>query len=98
MLALAAKIILIGSVAGMGFIVVRKIPVLRSLPRSKKPPLFWWDLLGIGKEFFGEKIKIFEVLLTQKILPKIKKIKKQKDPKQEKPHLPDDYWEKLRKR
>lgn len=103
MLELTAKIILIGSVAGMGLIVVRKIPLLRELSVEERRPLDW-----------GEKIKILSQKVSQKVFSKINfscslgerrkqafsflsRFAAKKKKKEKETNLSDDYWKKIRK-
>jgi len=84
MLILTAKIILIGGLFGVGFIVWRKIPALALLAESEIRPLE-------KKENFLKKEKIFSKLKN------FKNFKKEKNPKEDKPDFSNDYWEKIRR-
>ncbi|MBZ9572779.1 hypothetical protein KJA17_01100 [Patescibacteria group bacterium] len=94
MLEFIAKIILVGSILGMGFMIFRKIPVLSKIPEietklSEKKAILTLSVLR-------EKTKLFKSVLSQKI-HKLKNLKKEKNFKEEETNLSDNYWEKIRK-
>ncbi|MCD6500454.1 hypothetical protein J7K42_00330 [bacterium] len=95
MLEFTAKIILIGSILGLAFMILRKIPVLRELPTfemkpSEKERIFISPAIG-------KKIKRIKVGLWQKISQRLKNFKKEKNFKESEPHFSEDYWEKIRR-
>ncbi|MDI6883191.1 MAG: hypothetical protein QMC93_01790 [Patescibacteria group bacterium] len=94
MLELAAKIILISSIVGMGVIVFQKIPVLNKLPlvkikREEKKifsfPVFLEEVKSRTKNFYS--------FLLKRNLPNLKK----RYFKKEESKLSADYWEKIKK-
>ena len=109
MFELIFSIILICSLAGMGVIVFRKIPVLLELPETVPSQFNWKELLIKIKNLLPFKSFFFEVFL-QKILSKIRILslktdsktsswlQKLREKKQRKKFGEDDnYWEKVKK-
>jgi len=94
MLELFAKIILIGSILGMGTIAVQKIPVLRNLPiekeELKEKRKISWSLISKTIE---RRIKISLSFLKNQFL-NLKKFKRDSKGKENK--FSDDYWNKIR--
>ena len=110
MIELIATVILLGSIFGMGVIILRKIPVLVSLPEvsEKKEGLRW----QLGRKI--EKILPFKNfsydLFLQKILTRIRililkienllfqRLQKLKESSQKKKiEKEDNYWEEIKK-
>lgn len=103
---LIAKVILSGSLIGIGLILVRKIPVLREIPEAEIERFNW-------KTFFSKfrRFKIFSLeLILQKLLSKIRiltliigrktesqlqKLREKSERKEAREK--DNYWEELRK-
>ncbi len=94
MLVLTAKIILIGSIIGMGTIIVKKIPVLSSLPISeeelkRKKGISYSSILKRVKE----RNKDFLPFLKSRF-SNLKNLKRKFQGRENK--FSDDYWEKIR--
>ncbi len=95
MLEIVAKIILAGSILGMGAIAVQKIPVLTNLPiekekLKKKRKISWSSISNTIKR----RIKFSLSFLRNRFLS----LKKFKDNSKEKENkFSDDYWNKIRK-
>lgn len=92
MLELTAKIILIGALSGMAFIVFQKIPALRELTEtglefSKRR----------GKILNLNKISLKTTSFLSKFQSKFKDLKREKKNKRKEVNFSDDYWEKIRK-
>ena len=111
MIELIAKIILMGSIFGIGLILFRKIPVLLEMPvdiqKTEKP--FFSNLINKNKSFRMIKTISLENVL-QKILSRIriltlkvenktsKWLQKLREKSQKKKEIENDnYWEELRK-
>ena len=97
MLVSVAKFVLFGSIFGIAFIVVRKMPALASLPaiEVRKLP---------ERKSFLEAIRFFAFSFgknfEEKIISSFKSLKKRNKEKfeeKEEVNFSDDYWEKIRK-
>jgi hypothetical protein len=91
------KIILFGSIFGIGFIMIRKIPVLVNLPeveikKSQQGRNFLLTIKSL-ESFLRKNFK-------EKIISRFKSLKKRNKEKfeeKEEVNFSDDYWEKIRK-
>jgi len=99
----AAKIILLGSILGMGFIILRKIPVLVNLPKvgelAERKPLSFRSLLR-EKIKPKEKVKFLKEVVVNKPVAGIKKIRRKKsefEDENKEVNFSEDYWEKIRR-
>jgi hypothetical protein len=87
MAGLIAKIVLGGSLIGIGTILIRKIPILIEIPEEEIEK-FDWKIFFLKPFNWIKDLKIFSSdLFLQKILSKVRK----KDRKN------DNYWEELKK-
>jgi len=98
-----AKIILIGGILGMGFIILRKIPVLVNLPEvgelTERKPLSFRSLLR-EKIKPKEKLKFLKEVVVNKPVAGIKKIRRKKsefEDENKEVNFSEDYWEKIRR-
>lgn len=97
MIELAAKIILLGSIFGLGFMIIRKTPVLVKLPvedlEGQKKKKNFLELIKFLAEFWREDFQ-------KKIIEAIKLLRKPAKKnfwKKEELNFSEDYWEKIRK-
>ena len=102
MLEFIIKITLLGSIFGLVFIIIRKIPVLKSLPEEEMR-------ISQPKGNFLGVIRIFETFLRRDLKEKIldfiksftveslKKAKKEGFEEKEEVDFSEDYWEKIRR-
>jgi len=97
MLEFIIKITLLGSIFGLVFIIIRKIPVLKSLPeeemRISQPKGNFLGVIRIFETFLKE--KIVGLLKSFRTFP-LKKVKKESF-EEEKVDFSEDYWEKIRR-
>ena len=92
MLELTAKVILIGGLLGMGFMIFRKIPALRELAEvGVRFPEREGKILNLSK--ISSKTTSFLAELQSKF----KDLKKEKKEEEKEVELSDDYWEKIRR-
>ncbi len=92
MFELTAKIILIGGLLGTGFMILRKIPVLRELAEvGVKFPEREGEILNLSK--ISSKTTSFLAELRSKF----KDLKKKRKEKEKEVEFSDDYWEKIRR-
>lgn len=92
MLELTVKIILIGGLLGMGFMIFRKIPALRELAEV--------DIESFERK--GEilnlsKISSKTISFLGELRSKFKDLKKEKKEEEKEVNLSDDYWDKIRR-
>jgi len=96
MLEFIIKITLLGSIFGLVFIIIRKIPVLKSLPEEEMR-------ISQPKGNFLGVIRIFEIFLKEKIVGLLKSFrtfslkKVKKESFEEEVDFSEDYWEKIRR-
>lgn len=107
---LIAKIVLGGSLIGIGAILVRKTPILVGIPETEIEK-FDWKTFFLKPLNWIKNLKIFSSnLILQKILSKVKiltliigrktenKLQKlRKEAKRKKDRESDNYWEELKK-
>ena len=102
MIELVFQVILFSSIAGLAFLILRKIPVLVSLPveeAGEKEPFSW---RGFLKETVKQKDKAAFVkrMLVERGMAKLKKLKRNKKRSktgEREVNFSDDYWEKIRR-
>jgi len=98
MLEFIIKITLLGSIFGLAFIIIRKIPILKSLSEEEMR-------ISQPKGDFLGAIRIFETFLKEKILgllksftiKSLKKAKKEGFEEKEEVDFSENYWEKIRR-
>jgi len=108
---LIAKIILSGSLIGIGAIIFRKIPLLAQLSEEEvQEPFFIPNPLDLVKDVGGRikgfhlnlflqkilsKIKIITLIIERKTEDKLRRLREESKRKREIMH--DNYWEELKK-
>ncbi len=93
MFELAAKIILIGGLLGIGFMIFRKIPALRELAEVDVRSL----VERKDKILNLSKISLKTTSFLAEFGSKFKDLKKEKKEEKKEVNFSDDYWEKIRK-
>lgn len=92
MLELIAKIILIGGLLGVGFMIFRKIPALRELAEV--------DIESFerkGEILSLSKISSKTTSFLGELRSKFKDLKKEKKEEEKEVNFSDDYWDKIRR-
>lgn len=111
MVELIAKIVLGGSLIGMGTILVRKIPLLVEMPEEEAEGIDWKVLIlkplkwlnrrlkilspGIYLEKISSEVKKLTLVADRKTESKIQKLRK--EVKERKSRRNDNYWEELKR-
>lgn len=92
MFELAAKIILIGGLLGIGFMIFRKIPALRKLAEVDiKFPEREDKILNLSR------ISLKTTSFLAELGSKFKDLKREKKEEKKEVNFSDDYWEKIRR-